>query len=121
MPQINLPNLVNPANVPQKQQLEFASGGFPETGQMFIAREAGAELVGNIGGKSAVVNNDQIVEAVSSGVYQAVSSAKQLSSAGNDGSSPVVLNIDGKEFARMMLPKMDRESQRMGYKPILSR
>jgi hypothetical protein len=121
MPQINLPNLVNPANVPQKQQLEFASGGFPETGQMFIAREAGAELVGNIGGKSAVVNNDQIVEAVSSGVYQAVSSAMQLSSAGSDGSSPVVLNIDGKEFARMMLPKMDRESQRMGYKPILSR
>ena len=42
---------------------------------MFIAREAGAELVGNVGGKTAVMNNDQIIEAVSNGVYQAVSQA----------------------------------------------
>lgn len=47
---------------------QFASGGFPEQGQMFIAREAGAELVGSIGRRTAVVNNDQIVESVSNGV-----------------------------------------------------
>ena len=44
-------------------------------GQMFIAREAGPELVGTIGNRNAVVNNNQIVESVSSGVYQAVRSA----------------------------------------------
>ena len=54
---------------------KFASGGFPEAGQLFISREAGPELVGTIGGRTAVANNDQIVEAVSSGVYNAVSSA----------------------------------------------
>lgn len=53
----------------------FASGGFPTEGNLFIANEAGPELVGNIGGRTAVANNDQIVEAVSSGVYNAVSSA----------------------------------------------
>ena len=53
----------------------FASGGFPEAGSLFIANESGPELVGSIGGRTAVANNDQIVEAVSSGVYQAVSSA----------------------------------------------
>ena len=46
----------------------YAEGGFPEQGQMFIAREAGAELVGSIGNRTTVMNNDQIVESVSNGV-----------------------------------------------------
>lgn len=52
----------------------FAKGGFPAKGQFFVAREAGPELVGNIGGRSAVMNNMQIVAAVSGGVARAVSS-----------------------------------------------
>ena len=50
---------------------QYASGGTPTQGQMFIAREAGPELVGTLGGKTAVMNNDQIVASVSNGVYQA--------------------------------------------------
>ena len=50
---------------------QYASGGQPSQGQMFIAREAGPELVGTLGGKTAVMNNDQIVASVSNGVYQA--------------------------------------------------
>ena len=50
---------------------------------MFIAREAGPELVGTIGGSTAVVNNDQIVESVSAGVYSAVSSALGKGSSGS--------------------------------------
>ena len=42
---------------------------------MFIAREAGPELVGTLGGHTAVMNNDQIVASVSAGVYQAVKAA----------------------------------------------
>ena len=49
----------------------MAEGGFPETGQMFIAREAGAEMVGNIGRRTAVVNNEQIVASISGGVAEA--------------------------------------------------
>ena len=47
---------------------QMASGGFVNEGQLFIAREAGAEMVGNIGRRTAVVNNDQIVESISTGV-----------------------------------------------------
>ncbi len=47
------------------------TGGFPATGQMFIAREAGPEMVGTIGNKSAVVNNEQIVAGISAGVAEA--------------------------------------------------
>ena len=43
-------------------------GGFPNEGQLFIAREAGAEMVGAMGRRTAVANNDQIVEGISAGV-----------------------------------------------------
>lgn len=74
----------------------WAGGGFPTAGQLFIAREAGPELVGNIGGRSAVANNDQIVESVSIGVYQAVSAAM----GGNDGGEPARINVylDGEKI-----------------------
>jgi hypothetical protein len=46
-----------------------------DSGQLFLAREAGPELVAQYGGRSAVMNNQQIVQAVSDGVYRAVSQA----------------------------------------------
>lgn len=49
----------------------YADGGLPNTGEMFVARENGPELVGNIGNHSAVANNDQIVEGIRSGVSDA--------------------------------------------------
>ena len=49
-------------SVPQIPML--ADGGFVDQGQLFIAREAGAELVGSIGRRTAVANNDQIVEGI---------------------------------------------------------
>lgn len=87
IPFVNLPEL-NPTITPPT----FAQGGFPSKGQMFIAREAGPELVGTIGGSTAVVNNDQIIESVSAGVYRAVSSAL-----GKGGSNSVVKVFIGNE------------------------
>lgn len=55
--------LVNIPHIPL-----FEEGGFPDEGQLFIAREAGAEMVGSIGRRTAVANNDQIVEGISAGV-----------------------------------------------------
>ena len=63
-------------SVPQIPLL--AEGGFPATGQMFIAREAGPEMVGTIGNKSAVVNNEQIVAGISEGVADANSEQNAL-------------------------------------------
>lgn len=58
-------------NVGYTRMEAYASGGFPDQGEMFIAREAGPELVGRIGNKTAVANNDQIVDGVSAGVRNA--------------------------------------------------
>lgn len=48
-----------------------AGGGFVNEGQLFIAREAGPEMVGTINGTTAVANNDQIVSGISAGVQNA--------------------------------------------------
>jgi hypothetical protein len=91
---------------------QYAAGGFPESGQLFVAREAGAELVGNIGGRTAVANNDQIVTAVSEGVYQAVSRA--IGQKSSDTSGDVVLNINGSEFARVAIREINRYQRQAG-------
>lgn len=59
----------------------FASGGNPQQGQLFFAREDGPELVGTLGGHSAVMNNDQIVSSVASGVAQAMNGLKFMMNA----------------------------------------
>ena len=52
---------------------QYAAGGTPGGGQLFLAREAGPELIGTLGGHTAVMNNDQIVASVSAGVARAIS------------------------------------------------
>ena len=85
-----------PSSIPKMNVEWYANGGFPDMGQMFIAREAGPELVGNINGRTAVANNDQIVAAVSQGVYSAVMAAM----GNNNGSGEQHINVylDGKQI-----------------------
>ena len=56
----------------------YATGGFPDTGELFVAREAGAEMVGSIGRRTAVANNDQIVAGIASGVADANAESNAL-------------------------------------------
>lgn len=79
----------------------FAQGGFPNAGQLFIAREAGPEMVGTMGGRTTVANNDQIVAGISSGVYNAVVSA--MAHVGGNGSNvTVVLEGDAKGLFKVV-------------------
>lgn len=84
----------------------YAKGGFPDMGEMFIAREAGPELVGKIGSKTTVANNQQIVEAVSEGVYAAVLAAMRQSE-GNGGQA-VNVYLDGRQITSAV-EKQQRE------------
>lgn len=90
----------------------YAMGGYPTSGEMFIARENGIpEMVGSIGGRTAVVNNDQIVEAVSVGVYNAVVDAMSRSS-GNK--QPTIVQINGREVFRAVQDESTAYSRRTG-------
>lgn len=80
---------------------KLASGGMVNTGQLFIAREAGPEMVGTMGGRTTVANNDQIVAGISSGVYNAVVSA-MAHVGSNRGNVNVILEGDAKQFFRVV-------------------
>ena len=92
----------------------LADGGYPSSGQMFIAREAGPELVGTIGSRSAVVNNDQIVESVSAGVYRAGKAAM-----GQNGGEVIQLILDGTKVAEVVSNNVNAITRRTGRCPIL--
>ena len=49
----------------------LAEGGFPQPGQLFSANEAGPELVGQMGGRTAVANNAQIIQGIALGISDA--------------------------------------------------
>ena len=93
----------------------YANGGFPAEGQMFVAREAGPELVGTIGSRSAVANNDQIVESVSKGVYRAVVQAMGQS----NGSQVVEAKVNDKVLFEVVVDRNRRETMRTGRSPLL--
>ena len=80
-------------SVPSLSVKWYANGGFPDMGQLFIARERGAEMVGNIGGKTAVANNDQITTAIAAAVGPAVYDA-MMSAMANGDSGQINLNLE---------------------------
>lgn len=94
----------------------LASGGYPDVGQLFIANEDGPELVGSIGNRPAVANNDQIVDAVSDGVYKAV---KDAMGGGGNQHITLVVQMDGREVYRQMVNENNRVVRTTGKSPLL--
>lgn len=105
---------VEPIYIPK-----LAEGGFPNEGQMFVAREAGAEMVGNIGRRTAVANNDQIVSAVSDGVYRAVMSAMSNKD-GVSGDINITINMDGDVVYRNVVKKNKEVVRATGKSPLFA-
>lgn len=98
----------------------FATGGFPNTGQMFIANEAGPELVGKIGKRNAVANNmqitDGIADAVAPAVYEAVTAAMKNSNSTNSDNPIVVeavLKVGEEAIARAVAKGQRKLNRRM--------
>ena len=96
-----------------------ASGGTFSTGQFFLAREAGPELVGTIGGSTAVMNNNQIVSSVSAGVYSAVCAA--MSRMGSGKQTPVFnVYVGGKKITDVVIEEVNNRTMSTGQCPILT-
>lgn len=96
---------------------KYAVGGLPNMGQMFVAREAGPELVGTLGGHTAVMNNDQIVQSVSDGVYRAVLAAMRGQKT-SSGSQPVQIVLDGKVIFDSTRQSAQEYFNRTGMSPF---
>ena len=98
----------NPIGVPKIPNL-YAEGGFPKTGEFFMAREAGAEMVGRIGNKTAVANNDQITTSITNALITALNNY-------NFGGKPgtTVVNIGGRKVYEGVGDYVDSENDRYG-------
>ena len=94
----------------------YAGGGFPEMGEMFIAREAGPELVGSIGKKTAVANNDQIIAGIEAGVYRAMTAAN---SSGGTQTIRIINEIDGDVVGEKVIQYHNGKVMQTGVSPLL--
>ena len=96
----------------------FARGGFPDSGQMFVAREAGPELVGRIGRKTAVANNDQIVQGIASAVRSAMAGANNPNGGGT--TRITVQNVlNGKAIGESVIEYHNGKVKQTGHSPLL--
>nr|DAG78791.1 MAG TPA: hypothetical protein [Caudoviricetes sp.] len=57
---------------------QYAKGGFPDEGELYIARENGSEMIGRMGNKNVVANNQQIIDGIARGVASANSQQNAL-------------------------------------------
>ena len=71
--------------------IKFAEGGFPTPGDLFVANEAGPELVGTINGRTAVASNQEIT-GIADAVY-------------NTGASEAALLREQNQLLRQLLAK----------------
>lgn len=95
-----------------------AGGGFPDTGQMFIAREAGPELVGRIGRRTAVANNDQIVQGIASAVRSAMSGVNNSNTGGT--TRITVQNVlNGRAIGESVIEYHNGKVKQTGHSPLL--
>ena len=115
-----LANLLGIKGTPRMHVEWKAAGGFVDAGQLFVAREAGPELVGTMSGRTAVANNDQIVAGITAGVEDAnemvvnaiYSAASQIIAAMADNSGGSGMDMDS--LARAITKAQHRQARAAG-------
>ena len=97
----------NPIAIPKIPT--FAEGGFPKVGEFFMAREDGPEMVGKIGNRTAVANNDQITTSITNALITALSGMNL-----GGGKGTTIVNIGGRKVYEGMGDYIDSENDRYG-------
>ena len=101
----------------------YANGGFPDMGELFVARESGPELVGRMGTSNAVANNDQIVEGIAQGVESANSEQNALLRQQNELLRRILakdMSISYRDIGKASVGYINDETERTGSSPIVS-
>lgn len=99
----------------------YAKGGFPDSGELFMAREHGPEMIGRMGNKNAVVNNDQIIDGIAAGVGPAVYNAVVAAMDNFDGNQLPEVNIyvGGKKVTDVVIEEVNKRTKSTGRCPII--
>lgn len=108
---IRFPALTTPSFKPDavmRKVRGYATGGYPKQGELFLARESGSpEMVGKMGGNTAVANNEQIVTGISSGVSKGVSDANREQNALLREQNDLLRRLLQKQFTAQVSPSAE--------------
>lgn len=89
----------------------FADGGYPTSGELFFANENGrAEFITSVGGKTAVANQDQMVQALTN----AIMAGFAMTAPNNNTKQPINVNIGNERVYSGMIDYQNRQSDRYG-------
>ena len=105
-------------SIPNFRLSWYAAGGFPDAGEMFVARENGPEMVGRMGNRNAVANNGQIVEGIKKGVYDAVVSAFSQFKAGDGQEVNINVYLGTKQVTDVFIEDINNRTISTGVCPI---
>lgn len=100
-----------PTSLPKLNISWYASGGFPKTGEIFAANEAGPEMIGKIGNKTTVANNDQITTAIAKATYEAVSKALFEN---QENEQQIIINLGNETLYKGMTRNRNQASNQYG-------
>lgn len=112
---ISGPGVVGGLIVPNLKVNWYAEGGYPTSGDLFFANENGIpEMVGRIGNKTAVANQDQITTAITNAVLQGITQ----SGVNNQSKSPTTIYIGNKKVYEGYGDYVSGENDRYGTNMI---
>lgn len=107
-----------PPKVPKFSIDWYAKGGYPNAGDLFVANEAGPELVGRAGNRNLVANNNQIIQGIANGVttamYPMISSVVQAMGNRSGEQMKVTFELNGRKFAEGTIEDFEEEAKRRG-------
>lgn len=89
----------------------YASGGYPATGSLFVAGEAGPEIVASFGGQTGVWNSDQMYSAL----YSAMSAALAANPQGGGD-----IYLDGEVIYRNTVRRNNNQVRSTGRAALLT-
>lgn len=102
-----------PTTLPKLSVSWYAQGGFPKDGEFFVANENGPEMIGKIGNRSAVANNDQIETSLTNALITALNN---YNFGGNN--SPTTIYIGNKKVYEGYGDYVNGENDRYGTNTI---
>lgn len=100
----------------------YANGGFPSAGQLFIANEAGPELVGNMNGRTTVAPQNDIAEgfavAITNTLAPVMYAAFKQAATETANTSGGDVYLDGKKITESVIGHVNQISKQRGNSPI---
>lgn len=101
----------------------YATGGFPTAGELFIANEAGPEMVGKMGNRNVVASNLQIIEGISQGVIEGMLTAAAITGSGKEegSSDTIIVQVGDEVILEQTLAEIKRKGQRSGKAVMVMR